>query len=567
MVYFINPKSGRAIKKGSKTYNKLKNKLEKEPCLYDKRSAFKCFKRILKYYPDLNLPTNFLPNKVTVIKNDNKVVGLVNKNGIKYKLSEPIEINEKVPEIKTVSNQHKQYLLNNLNDAPIYDSKKVIIDKPINGPDIIYNPFQDNYIVLNNNNNNIDENILNQINDILIPKHFKEINGINKLHKNNKNEITGYTTKDNKSVELESVISDPQLLKLEKELEETKKNLQTYYSLIKQTLEAWVPIEKDSERYKSYGQWLKDLFFGNQKPKSTNTIEDNLKEIVSRANRYDNCNRSKVELNKLLTEYKKKHDMLIKLNETLSENQIEFNYIKNREKTLSKEFEICENRYANSVITRETLQKSYERTINEFKQNLKELERNNQNTNSDLSSLRNQYKLLDEAHMAFKRADSENVDFYNKYITTTNNYNKVKSEFDLCQQQLKAIQERINNLQQTPLQNFQSFQTEYNNILNLYTDSQQQLKYLQTQLSESVNDNNILKNKLKELENKLLNNEKLNQIKIQNALNYSKDNPLYPSPPSSIASSQNSRDTQETSVNDVQPIIITDQKNNIIGYQ
>lgn len=565
MVYFINPKSGRAIKKGSKTYNKLKNKLlKKEPCLYDKRSAFKCFKRILKYYPDLNLPTKFLPNKVTVIKNNNKVVGLVNKNGVKYKLSEPIEINVKVPEIKTVSNQHKQYLLNNINDAPIYDSKKVIIDKPIDGPDIIYNPFQDNYIVLNNNNNNIDENVLNQINDILIPKQFNESKGISKLHKNNKNEITGYTTKDNKSIELERPISDPRLLKLEKELEETKKNLQTYYSLIKQILEDWVPIEKDSERYKSYGQWLKDLFYGNKKPKSTNTIEENLKEIVSRANRYDNCNRSKVELNKLLTEYKKKHEMLIKLNETLSENQIEFNYIKNREKALSKEFEKCENRYANSVITRETLQKSYERTINEFKLNLKELERNNQNTNFDLSSLRNQYKLLDEAHMAFKRSDSENVDFYNKYITTTNNYNTVKSEFELCQQQLKAIKERINNLQQTPLQNFQSFQTEYNNILNLYTDSQQQIKYLQTQLLESVDDNNILKYKLKELQNKLYNNEIQTQINVRNALNYSNDNPIISrenpltySPPS-IGSSQ------ETSAD---PIIITDQNSNIIGYQ
>ena len=48
--YYISPVSGRLIKSNAKTYDDLKRRrfnIDKEPCLYNVRSAHKCLNKLL----------------------------------------------------------------------------------------------------------------------------------------------------------------------------------------------------------------------------------------------------------------------------------------------------------------------------------------------------------------------------------------------------------------------------------------------------------------------------------------------------------------------------------------
>ena len=77
---YINPITGRLIKKNNKKYNELKSrrfKLKKSPCLYNKTSAKKCLESIIKHYPNLPIPSKTLPNTVCFPSNQGVAIWVI----------------------------------------------------------------------------------------------------------------------------------------------------------------------------------------------------------------------------------------------------------------------------------------------------------------------------------------------------------------------------------------------------------------------------------------------------------------------------------------------------------
>ena len=106
--FYINPLTGRTIKSTGIVYKKLIKKytLEKDKCLYNLKSAKKCFKRLHKHYPNIVYPSsnfksipktydqNNFVNVRAFIKDNGFVTGYINQNGKIFRLHSKIDIEE-----------------------------------------------------------------------------------------------------------------------------------------------------------------------------------------------------------------------------------------------------------------------------------------------------------------------------------------------------------------------------------------------------------------------------------------------------------------------------------------
>lgn len=218
-TFYINPETGRLVKKNNKTYRDLKRrhfKLKKSPCLYNEKSAKKCLEKIIKHYPSLPIPSKTLPNNITVIRNSDKLVhGVVTENGQMYKLEYPIKVETKVPELITVSENHDKILNNKLNSSDILSSDYVQnkLNNVSSGENIMYNPLQNNYIKV------VTEPILKEINKQVIPETLPVTNGVAGIIRNpdNLDEITGYINEKNNALKLSTTLK-VKVSELQKEL-------------------------------------------------------------------------------------------------------------------------------------------------------------------------------------------------------------------------------------------------------------------------------------------------------------------------------------------------------------
>lgn len=219
---YINPITGRLIKKNSKKYNELKSrhfKLKKSPCLYNETSAKKCLEKIFKYYPKLPIPSKTLNNNITVIRNKDRLVnGVVAENGQMYKLEYPIKVDANVPELITVSENHNEMLNKKLKSVDVLSTDYIQnkLNNKVSGENVIYNPLQDNYI-----DQVITQPILNEINKRVIPETLPSIgiNGVSGVirDKDNLDEITGYVNEKNEALKLSTTLK-VQVSELQKEL-------------------------------------------------------------------------------------------------------------------------------------------------------------------------------------------------------------------------------------------------------------------------------------------------------------------------------------------------------------
>ena len=160
MHYYINPKTGRTIKEKGQIFKQLKSeryKIEKDPCFYNETSAKRCLKRLTHYYPNIHLPNVTVSNNVTVIRNkEGKVHGVLSNKGDLYKLQEPLDIENNIPELKTVSEKHQEILDSKLEKAKVINLSKNKLQNA-KGDHIVYNPLYDNYISGDVNKKTLDE--------------------------------------------------------------------------------------------------------------------------------------------------------------------------------------------------------------------------------------------------------------------------------------------------------------------------------------------------------------------------------------------------------------------------
>lgn len=623
MTYYINPKTGRTIKQSGKTFKKLKSghfKLDKDPCLYNESSAKRCLKKMMHYYPDLSLPSNTIPNNVTVIRNKRgKVRAVVSDKGDIYKLSEPLHINENVPELKTISHKHTELLNERIDKSKIIDSNK-IKDKLHNkqGEDVVYNPLYNNYVVIGEQKLGQNSSILNKINKTLIPNTLPVVvpgTNISGFIENEQNQIAGYITEANEAKKFNKVLQlkvndlqdlikskeieiqelrnnikdktdnveiielNKQLIKLENEKKELRENAnkrinelqnelvrlnnikfeikiqkesaEYYYSLIKQTLESWNPVEDDAEKYKSYGKWIKDIFTLSKPLKKTDNIESNLNDLVSRANQYANSRRSNKEHLKYIDALHLEFDKLTSINNDLKNKLIEYPLLEYKIDRLTKELNIANKRYNNSKITRDTLILSYENTIKGYIDAIESLKDNNVNIGVELGLLKERYNNLHELQNQIKVQLSDNssekndseYEFINKYFTVTQDYNilsdivknheqnfeKLQNKNTELQNELKRLQQELLECGNAPSQlrtfkiSLNEFRNKYNDIKNENDKNIDIIKQLTEENKSNQNENqNKLKNTIKQLTKELeICNQTTNKIKsdLQKQLN------------------------------------------------
>jgi hypothetical protein len=578
--YFINPETGRTIKKNGRTFNELqekKIKLEKDYCLYDLTSAKKCLKQLSHYYPELNIPSNNIPD-VAVIKQNNYINGIVSKKGNIYKLSKPFILNKKVSELKTVSENHKNILNKILENSQIIDSDKVKdkLENTKQSKDVFFNPLQNNYIttndltktILNNINNNLTPNKL----PIIIPN--TNVSGLI----SNKNEIIGYINNDNESKKfneslkikidelnnilqiktqeielLKNIISEKiknenvskeslielnnllikkeneknqiekdnikkiekllinlatlnlKITKLEDSLKKENDSNNYYYSLIKNTLQKWNPIEDDSEKYKSYATWIKDLFIGKKTLEKTDNIESNLNELVDRANQYANSKRSKSEMQKNIADLQNSYKTLEKINNSLNERVSNKNIVllESQVKTLTKDLSVANKRYNNSKITRDTLIQSYEKTIKGYIDAIESLKENNTNIGVELGLLKDKYNKLKELQDILKNTvTDDDYDFLTKYFNITQDYENLSKVIKTHEKQYKELQDKNKELEDLILQlqsnsdpnlikinvnnTLQTYKTALKEFQTKYFNAKQQIYNLKNQNSDKL---------------------------------------------------------------------------------
>ena len=188
--FYVNPLTGRIIKSNKKTYAQLKNKgyiINKDKCLYNVKSAERCFNKLLRLYPNVAYPSSkFIDIPKTYKKGtirafikdqkDTKVIGYIDKKGKKYKLKRPIYRRKKVPVVKDLDNNLEK-IVDKLQEVSEQDQinaeQQYDYDKPIKKPEdisIIYNPLQDDFLPINEYlTNKQNANILKMINKELIP--------------------------------------------------------------------------------------------------------------------------------------------------------------------------------------------------------------------------------------------------------------------------------------------------------------------------------------------------------------------------------------------------------------
>ena len=168
--FFLSPYSGRAIKSTGKLFQELNERgyiVDRHPCLYNIRSAERCLKKILRVYPGIYPPSNFMDIPKTYKKGkargfiikDARAVGFVNKHGHAKRLRTPIHIQTDTV-IPTVHDPHQMF---DIMTQPVANSdeqaevaQQIQNEKPIASKQehehspivksLIYNPIQNDYI-------------------------------------------------------------------------------------------------------------------------------------------------------------------------------------------------------------------------------------------------------------------------------------------------------------------------------------------------------------------------------------------------------------------------------------
>jgi len=187
--FYINPLTGRMIKSTAKIFKKLKREkyvIDKHKCLYNIKSAERCFNKLFKLYPDIVYPSsNFIDIPKTYkrgsirafIGDKKKLNGYIDKTGKKYKLQKNIKNIKRVPIVKDLNDNLKNIVdklpeIDNLQQKIVEDQIKY--DKPIKRIDdinIIFNPLQNDFVSVNKKINKEEiQNILEIVNGELIPK-------------------------------------------------------------------------------------------------------------------------------------------------------------------------------------------------------------------------------------------------------------------------------------------------------------------------------------------------------------------------------------------------------------
>ena len=190
--FYINPLTGRMIKSTAKIFKKLKREkyvIDKHKCLYNIKSAERCFNKLFKLYPDIVYPSsNFIDIPKTYkrgsirafIGDKKKLNGYIDKTGKKYKLQKNIKSIKnikRVPIVKDLNDNLKNIVdklpeIDNLQQKIVEDQIKY--DKPIKRIDdinIIFNPLQNDFVSVNKKINKEEiQNILEIVNGELIPK-------------------------------------------------------------------------------------------------------------------------------------------------------------------------------------------------------------------------------------------------------------------------------------------------------------------------------------------------------------------------------------------------------------
>ena len=216
--YYISPVSGRLIKSNAKTYDDLKRRrfnIDKEPCLYNVRSAHKCLNKLLRLYPDIVHPSsNFIDipktykhgNVRAFIKDKKRVIGYVDKFGNKHRLYKPIHTKRPIPVVHDSFNVladilEKQDKISEKDQKTI--EKQIIKGEPLTESkniNILFNPIQNDFIPIKTKLADDEKReIINTINKELIPTQlppitmFSNISGIIKEY----DTIVGIINKDN----------------------------------------------------------------------------------------------------------------------------------------------------------------------------------------------------------------------------------------------------------------------------------------------------------------------------------------------------------------------------------
>lgn len=195
--FYINPLTGRMIKSTAKTYQQLKRDkyvIPKHKCLYNIKSAERCFNRLLKLYPNIVYPSSSFIDIPKTYKNgsvrafikdhNNKIIGYIDKHGNKYKLRKPLTKQKAVPIVKEIGTPKVlSKVIEKLPEITEEEQKKVenqfYYEKPIKSPqdiNIIHNPLQNDFIPINQKL--LDEeiaDILSLVNRELIPQKLPPI--------------------------------------------------------------------------------------------------------------------------------------------------------------------------------------------------------------------------------------------------------------------------------------------------------------------------------------------------------------------------------------------------------
>ena len=192
--FYINPLTSRMIKSTARTFKKLKKEqyvIDKHKCLYNVKSAERCFNKLLKLYPDIIYPSsNFIDIPKTYkrgsirafIGDKKKIKGYIDKTGKKYRLKKSIYKNKRVPIVKDL-NDNLKYVVDKLPKVDDIQQKivedQIDYDKPIKHIDdinIIYNPLQNDFIPVNQKLTDQEiEDILESANRELIPNNLLPI--------------------------------------------------------------------------------------------------------------------------------------------------------------------------------------------------------------------------------------------------------------------------------------------------------------------------------------------------------------------------------------------------------
>jgi hypothetical protein len=216
--FYISPISGRLIRSDAKTYENLKQRrfnIDKDPCLYNVKSAHKCLNKLLRLYPDIihpssnfiNIPKTYKHGSVRAfIKDENKVVGYVDKFGKKHRLYKAIHTKRKIPVVHDGFNVLADIIQK---QDKISEKDQKIIEKQITKSEplqeseninILFNPMQNDFIPIKTIlQDNEKKEIINTINKELIPTRlppitmFSNISGIIKEY----DTIVGVINKDN----------------------------------------------------------------------------------------------------------------------------------------------------------------------------------------------------------------------------------------------------------------------------------------------------------------------------------------------------------------------------------